>query len=99
MVLLPIVFDVARKLGGSVLLYALPVAAAFAVMHAFVPPHPGPVAAAELLDADIGLSLIFGLLIGIPTWFRGGYLYGTFVGKRIDLPVPTILGGRRRRRS
>lgn len=92
-VLLPIVFNVARKLGGSVLLYALPVAAAFAVMHAFVPPHPGPVAAAELLGADIGLSLIFGLLIGIPTWFLGGYLYGTFVGKRIDLPVPTILGG------
>ncbi len=50
-------------------------------------------AAAELLGADVGLSLIFGLLIGIPTWFLGGYLYGTFVGRRIDLPVPTILGG------
>ena len=92
-VLLPIVFNVARRLGGSVLLYALPVAGAFAVMHAFVPPHPGPVAAAELLGADVGLSLIFGLVVGIPTWFLGGYLYGTFVGKRIDLPVPTILGG------
>lgn len=41
-VLLPIVFNVARRLGGSVLLYALPVAGAFAVMHAFVPPASRP---------------------------------------------------------
>lgn len=92
-VLLPIVFTVARRLGGSVLLYALPVAAAFAVMHAFVPPHPGPVAAGDLLNADLGLVLLAGLVIGLPTWYLGGYLYGTFVGKRIDLPVPNTFGG------
>ncbi|MBP6678757.1 MAG: GntP family permease, partial [Paracoccus sp.] len=44
-VMLPIIFSVALRFGGSVLLYALPAAGAFAVMHAFVPPHPGPVAA------------------------------------------------------
>ena len=63
-VFLPIVFTIALRLGGSVLLYGLPVAGAFAVKHAFVPPHPGPVAAAELVGADIGLVLVFGLLIG-----------------------------------
>jgi gluconate:H+ symporter, GntP family len=92
-VFLPIVFTVARRLGGSVLLYGLPVAGAFAVMHAFVPPHPGPVAAAELIGADIGLTLVFGLLIGIPTWVVGGYLFGTWAGKRFDIPVPDILSG------
>ena len=92
-VFLPLVFSVARRLGGSVLLYALPVAASFSVMHALVPPHPGPVAASGLIGADVGLVIIFGLLIGIPTWFVSGYLFGRWAGHRFDLPVPTTLGG------
>ncbi|MGY1724451.1 GntP family permease [Blastococcus sp. SYSU DS0533] len=90
-VFLPIVFTVARRLGGSLLTYGLPVAGAFAVMHAFVPPHPGPVAAAGLIGADIGLVLVFGLLIGVPTWFVGGYLFGLWAGRKFELPVPNIL--------
>jgi gluconate:H+ symporter, GntP family len=89
-VFLPIVFTVARRLGGSILLYGLPVAGAFAVVHAFVPPHPGPVAAAELIGADIGLVVVFGLLIGIPTWIVGGYLFGTWAGRRYDIPVRDV---------
>jgi len=92
-VFLPIVFTVARRLGGSLLLYGLPVAGAFAVMHAFVPPHPGPVAAAELIGADIGLVLVFGTLIGVPTWYLGSYLFGLWTGGRIDVAVPDILSG------
>ncbi len=90
-IFLPILFTVARRVGGSLLLFGLPVAGAFAVMHAFVPPHPGPVAAAGLIDADIGLVLVFGVLIGVPTWFLGSYLFGLFMGRRIDLPVPAVL--------
>lgn len=48
-VMLPIIFSVALRFGGSVPLDALPSAGAFAVMHAFVPPHPAPVAAGDLL--------------------------------------------------
>ena len=91
-VMLPIIFSVALRFGGSVLTYALPAAGAFAVMHAFVPPHPGPVAAGDLRGADIGLLLIVGLVLAIPTWFLGGYLYGLWSGKRIYLPVPELLG-------
>ncbi|MDO5627859.1 MAG: GntP family permease [Mobilicoccus sp.] len=91
-VMLPIIFSVARRFGGSILTYALPAAGAFAVMHAFVPPHPGPVAAGELLGADIGLIVVVGLLLGLPTWYAGGYLFGLWTGKRIHLPVPSILG-------
>jgi gluconate:H+ symporter, GntP family len=87
-VFLPIVFTIARRLGGSLLTYGLPTAGAFAVMHAFVPPHPGPVAAAELVGADIGLVLVFGLLIGLPTWYLGGYLFGLWAGRRYDVAVP-----------
>ena len=92
-VFLPIVFTVARRLGGSLLLYGLPVAGAFAVMHAFVPPHPGPVAAAELIGADIGLVLVFGLVVGLPTWYLGGYLFGTWAGRKYQVAVPAIMGG------
>ncbi|MGV8966709.1 MAG: GntP family permease [Cellulomonas sp.] len=92
-VMLPIIFAVARRLGGSFLLYAFPSAVAFSVMHIFVPPHPGPVAATGLLGADIGLVLIFGLLVALPTWYFVGHLFGRYVGRKYDIPVPTILRG------
>ncbi|RBM19657.1 permease [Prauserella sp. PE36] len=92
-VMLPIVFSVARRLGGGVLLYGLPAAGAFSVMHIYVPPHPGPVAASGLLGADVGLVIAFGLLIAIPTWFVTSYLFGVWAGKNIVLPVPNILTG------
>lgn len=91
-VMLPIIFSVALRFGGSVLLYALPSAGAFAVMHAFVPPHPGPVAAGDLLGADIGLLLLMGLIVALPTWYLGSYLFGLWAGKRFNLPVPELLG-------
>ena len=92
-VMLPIVFTVARRLGGGLLLYGIPVAAAFSAMHVFVPPHPGPVAASELLKADVGLLILLGILVAIPAWLVAGQLFGTIVGKRIILPVPDILSG------
>lgn len=92
-VMLPIIFSVAHRFGGSVLLYALPAAGAFAAMHALLPPHPGPVAAGDLLGADIGLLVLVGLVVALPTWFLGSYLFGLWAGRRFVLPVPQILGG------
>ena len=92
-VMLPIVFAVARRLGGSVLTYGLPAAGAFSVMHIFVPPHPGPVAASELLGADTGLVILLGLVVAVPTWYVSSYVYGIWAGKKWVLPVPEILGG------
>jgi len=87
-VMLPVVFTVARRLKGSLLLYGIPVAAAFSVMHVFVPPHPGPVAASELLGADVGLLILVGIVVVIPVWFIAGHLFGGWIGKRINLPIP-----------
>mgnify|MGYP003630624628 FL=1 len=89
-VMMPIIFSVARRFNGSVLTYALPAAGAFAVMHAFVPPHPGPVAAAEFLGADISLLLLVGLIIAIPTWYLGAYLYGQYAGKHFTIPLHSL---------
>ncbi|MBD7917187.1 GntP family permease [Cellulomonas sp. Sa3CUA2] len=91
-VMLPIVFAVARRLGGSVLTFGLPAAGAFSVMHVFVPPHPGPVAASELLGADPGLVILLGLVVALPTWYVSSYLYGQWAGRRWVLPVPELLG-------
>ncbi len=91
-VMLPVVFAVANRLGGGVLRYGLPAAGAFSVMHIFLPPHPGPVSAAAFFDANIGLVLIVGLIAAIPTWYVTSYLFGLWIGKKIVLPVPALLG-------
>ena len=93
-VMLPIIFAVARRLGGSFLAYGFPSAVAFSVMHIFVPPHPGPVAATGLLGADVGLVLIFGLVVALPTWFVVGRLFGGYVGRKYNIPVPSILSSK-----
>ena len=89
-VMFPILMSVAAKFGGSTIKYAFPAAGAFAVMHAFVPPHPGPVAAADLLGADIGLLLLVGLLIAIPTWYLGAYCFALYAGKKTVLSLPPL---------
>ncbi|MCK6211921.1 GntP family permease [Georgenia sp. EYE_87] len=91
-VMLPIIFAVARRLGNNVLLFGMPAAAAFSVMHVFVPPHPGPVAATELYGANLGLVLLVGVIIAFPLWYLTGYLWGTYVGRRYILPVPALFG-------
>ncbi len=92
-VFLPIIITVARRFGGSVLLYALPAAGAFASMHALVPPHPGPVAAAEFLDGSIGVILLINLPIAIVAWYVGVYLVSRVLGRRIMVDVPDLLFG------
>lgn len=93
--MLPIVFAVARHVTDRSLLYFLfPTAVAFSVMHVFLPPHPGPVAAAELFGANMGLVLLLGLIVAIPTWYVTGYLWGKYVGKRYFVAVPDLFGGK-----
>ncbi|MDY4479968.1 H+/gluconate symporter-related permease [[Pasteurella] aerogenes] len=87
-VMLPIIFSVAKQFGGSVIRYALPSAGAFAVMHAFLPPHPGPVASGDLLGVNMGLLVIVGFVCAIPTWYIAAYLFGQYSGKKIKVELP-----------
>ena len=84
-VMLPIVFAVAARLNGPILLYAIPTAAAFSVMHVFVPPHPGPVAASTFFGTNLGILIAVGLLVALPTFYVSGYLWGKYVGKKYSL--------------
>lgn len=92
-VMLPIIFAVARRMNGPVLTYGIPAAGAFSVMHVFLPPHPGPIAASEFYDAQVGFVLLAGLIIAIPTWYVTGYLLGKYLGRKFPLSVPDILSG------
>jgi GntP family gluconate:H+ symporter len=92
-VMLPIIYTVARRLGGSFMLYVLPSIGAFLMMHALTPPHPGPTAAATVMEADVGMVVIVALLVGLPTWYLAGYRLGLLIAKRYpNMPVPTLLG-------
>ncbi|MET3923120.1 gluconate:H+ symporter [Arthrobacter sp. UYEF20] len=87
-VLAPLVYVAAIRGGKSLVLYALPLLAGLSVTHAFLPPHPGPVAAAGLFHVDLGWIILMGLVCGIPAWFASGILWGTWIGKRVMVTVP-----------
>ena len=87
-VLAPVVYAAAKRGGKGMLYYALPLAAGLAIVHGLLPPHPGPVAAAGLLNASMGLIIVFGLICAVPAWILGGLLYSKWIAKRIYVPIP-----------
>ncbi|MFC7894954.1 GntP family permease [Streptomyces sp. NPDC057381] len=86
--LIPLIYAVAERSGRSLISVALPAVGGLAIMHAVLPPHPGPVAAAGLLGASLGWVTVMGLVCGIPAWFIGSYLFGIKIGDRLNIPVP-----------
>lgn len=86
--MIPIVYAVARRLNMNLLAFGIPVAASLSVMHVFLPPHPGPVAATAFLQANLGYVMLTGLVIAFPVWFISGYLWSRFAAARNIVPVP-----------
>ncbi|MEV6525361.1 gluconate:H+ symporter [Longispora sp. NPDC051575] len=87
-VLAPLVYVAARRGGRSLVLYALPLLAGLSMTHAFLPPHPGPVAIAGLLGVDMGWIIVMGLACGLPAFAVAGILWPTWIGKRVMVEVP-----------
>jgi gluconate:H+ symporter, GntP family len=87
-ILAPLVYVAAHRGGRSLVLYAVPMLAGLSMTHAFLPPHPGPVAAAGLLNVSLGWIIIMGLACGIPAWFVSGVVWGAWIGKRVQVEVP-----------
>ncbi|WP_030373952.1 GntP family permease [Streptomyces rimosus] len=86
-VLAPIVYAAAKRSGKSILLYCMPLLAGLSMTHAFLPPHPGPVAAAGLFKVDLGWIILMGIVCGIPA-VLAAWAYAAWIGKRIFVPVP-----------
>ncbi|MFI5657180.1 GntP family permease [Streptomyces sp. NPDC051684] len=86
-VLAPIVYAAAKRGGKSILLYCLPLLAGLSMTHAFLPPHPGPVAAAGLLHVDLGWVILMGIVCGIPA-VLAAWAWAAWIGKKIFVPVP-----------
>jgi len=73
--LLPLVFTVVAAARLPLLYVGVPMVAALSVTHCFLPPHPGPTAIATIFGASMGMTLLYGLLITIPTVIVAGPLF------------------------
>ncbi len=87
-VLAPLVYVAAKRGGKSLVMYAMPMVAGLSMTHAFLPPHPGPVALGGLLEVSLGWLILMGFVCGVPGFIAAGIVWGTYIGKRIMVEVP-----------
>ncbi|MEO0339681.1 MAG: gluconate:H+ symporter, partial [Bacteroidota bacterium] len=73
-ILVPLAIAIAHRTKLSLLYVGLPMLASLSVTHGFLPPHPAPTAIAEMYNADMGLTLIYGMIVGIPAIIAAKYL-------------------------
>ena len=87
-ILAPLLYGLANRSGRSLLYYAVPLLAGLAITHSFIPPTPGPIAVAELVNADLGWVILFGMLTGIPAMIIAGPWFGKVIANKIFVAVP-----------
>lgn len=90
-ILVPIVYALSRDTNRSVLYYGIPLLAGLAVTHSFIPPTPGPVAVANIIDVQLGWVILFGFILGVPTAIIAGPVFGKYISKKIDVKAPPEL--------
>lgn len=81
--LVPLVFIVARRSGVSLIKIGIPLLAGLSAVHGLVPPHPGPLLAIGVFGADIGKTIFYGLLVALPTAAIAGPIFGAWISKVI----------------
>jgi gluconate:H+ symporter, GntP family len=92
--LMPVIYLVARRSQQSVITIGIPTLAGLSAMHGLVPPHPGPLVAIQTLHADLGTTLMLGVLVAVPTVIVSGPLFGRLAGRWVDVPPPHLFEGR-----
>ena len=85
-VLIPIAFNIAKRTGKSLLIVGLPMVAGLSVVHGLIPPHPAALLAVQAYHADIGKTIMYSLLVGVPTAVVAGPLYALWINKYVKLP-------------
>jgi Gnt-I system high-affinity gluconate transporter len=86
-ILIPLVFTVAVTTKLPILYVGIPMLASLSVTHGYLPPHPAPTAISEILGADIGLTLLYGIVIAIPAIILGGVLFSRTLTKYNPKPL------------
>lgn len=90
-ILVPIIYALANRSGLSLLHFAIPVLAGMAVGHSFIPPTPGPVAVAQILDVPMGWMIGLGIIVGFPTAILAGPIFGKYIAKKIVVGIPEFV--------
>lgn len=90
-ILVPIVYGLAKKTGRSLLYYGIPLLAGLAVTHSFIPPTPGPIAVANLIGAELGWVILFGVIAGIPAAILAGPIFGKYIANKIHVNIPDYM--------
>lgn len=95
-ILVPLVFSVAARTKLPLLYVGLPMLASLSVTHGYLPPHPAPSALAETFGADLGKTLLYGLIVAVPAIIIGGPIFSRTLKKYNPKPSkefynPTIL--------
>jgi GntP family gluconate:H+ symporter len=81
--LIPIVYQISKQLRIQFLWLGLPMTTALSVTHAFLPPHPGPTVIAQEYGANVGMVLVYGFIIAIPTVIIAGPLFTKIARKLV----------------
>ncbi|MNO34076.1 High-affinity gluconate transporter [compost metagenome] len=89
--LIPVVFMVARKTKMPLLQIGIPILAGLSTVHGLVPPHPAPMIAIGAYGANLGKTILYSVIVGLPTAIIAGPLFGKFIGKRIRVEPPQEL--------
>ncbi len=87
-ILIPLAFSLAKKTNKSSLFYAIPLLAGLAVGHAFIPPTPGPVLVATMLNVELGWVILVGIICGFFAMIVAGPVWGSICGKKYFVPIP-----------
>ena len=88
--LAPVAFDLARRTGASMVLVGIPMVAALSVVHGLVPPHPAALIAVTAYHADIGRTMLYALVVGLPTVALAGPVFARLVERHVR---PRAAGG------
>jgi len=92
--LIPIIVLVAKRSGVPIMKIAVPALVGLSTMHAFVPPHPGPLVAVSTVGANLGTTLAFGIVLAIPVIVLAGPVFARFAARWVDIPAPDMFGSR-----
>ncbi len=92
-ILVPLIYALQRKTSKSLLHYAIPLLAGLAITHAFIPPTPGPVAVADILNANLGWVILFGVIAGVPAAIVSGPIFAKYISRKIHLEAPALSDG------